>query len=499
MLKGTQLNIDNKKKEQMKEIISLWGIQSVQEIEKIWESDVYTFVLPDGNKAVIKRICEANDENIRRHRFCHEVVRHLNAHNIPITVPISNAEDNTLVTHDGQLYIIIPYIQHERNKDSTDPVVLRRRLFNIGNSLALMHKALAEFPSENINEYVWQAPLSEEMINYRSQQLLGCLEGEELVRIESVLAALVPEMNKAFYGLPEQLIHRDCHYANILLHDDRVAAFIDNDHFSIGPRILDLGYFLNSLMKFHPEGFLEPEEWIDAVKPFLQGYCSQITLSRLETEALHYAIVSIPMQFVGWCYETGRNELGRSMLSAMEWMYEHIAELRSCVMDSIRSGEHDIDNEIIELGLDVRSALEYSKEDRIEEWVHKYCTTGKWANHGLSKGLKLIKRWWNGPLEIDILSLVRKVGPEQDRSYQVTKEYWDNRISMMSGSFKDLLSIPPLIAEYVEGELKLADGNTRCGTMEYLGWNKCWVIIWYNSEKDFIEHSKFLKQSGILS
>lgn len=362
------MNIDNKIKEQMKEIISLWGIQSVQEIEKIWESDVYTFVLPDGNKAVIKRIGEANDENIRRHRFCHEVVRHLNAHNIPITVPIPNAEDNTLVTHDGQLYIIMPYIQHERNKDATDPVALRRRLFNIGNSFALMHKALAEFPSENINEYVWRAPLSEEMINYRSQQLLGYLEDAELVKIESVLAVLVPEMNKAFYGLPEQLIHRDCHYANILLHDDKVAAFIDNDHFSIGPRILDLGYFLNSLMKFHPEGFLEPEEWIDTVKPFLQGYSSKITLSQSEFDALHFAIVSIPMQFVGWCFETGRIDLGRSMLSAMEWMNEHISEIRSCVKDSIQSDKQDLDNEIIELGFDVRSALEYSNEGKTEEW-----------------------------------------------------------------------------------------------------------------------------------
>jgi len=131
------------------------------------------------------------------------------------------------------------------------------------------------------------------------------------------------------------MIHRDCHYANILLDDNKVVAFIDNDHFSIGPRILDIGYFLSLLLKNHPEGILEHKEWLDSIRPFLQGYYSIITLEQMETDALHYATISIPMQFVGWSFETGQPELGRSMLSAMEWMYENIEQIRLCMQDSV--------------------------------------------------------------------------------------------------------------------------------------------------------------------
>lgn len=159
----------------------------------------------------------------------------------------------------------------------------------------------------------------------------------------------------------------------------------------------------------------------------------------------------------------------------------------------------DYDKEMRDLGFDVESALEYSTQGKIEEWVHKYCTTGSWANYGLSDGLKLIKRWWNGPLEVNLSELKRKVGPEEGMDYEVSEKYWKGRISLMAESLNDLFALPPLIAEYRNGDLSLADGNTRCGTMEYLGWKKCWVIIWYNSEEDYIEHSKYLKERGILA
>lgn len=158
----------------------------------------------------------------------------------------------------------------------------------------------------------------------------------------------------------------------------------------------------------------------------------------------------------------------------------------------------DLDKEMKELGFDVSSALEFSKKGRIEEWVHKYCTAGSWDNPELSKGLKLIKRWWNGPVEIEISGIKRSVGPEPGKNYEVSEEYWTKRIALMSESFNDPLTIPPLIVEYKHGELHLADGNTRCGTMEYLGWKKFWVIIWYNSEKDHVDHSKYLKDRGVL-
>jgi Ser/Thr protein kinase RdoA (MazF antagonist) len=44
-------------------------------------------------------------------------------------------------------------------------------------------------------------------------------------------------------GLPEQLIHRDCHPGNVLVDGTRVIGFIDCDHLCIGPRLFDVACF----------------------------------------------------------------------------------------------------------------------------------------------------------------------------------------------------------------------------------------------------------------
>ncbi|MBL8024853.1 MAG: ParB N-terminal domain-containing protein [Fibrobacteres bacterium] len=151
-----------------------------------------------------------------------------------------------------------------------------------------------------------------------------------------------------------------------------------------------------------------------------------------------------------------------------------------------------IEEEIKELGFDTPSAIQHAKDGRLEEWVHRYCVTGEWKNIGLSDGLKLHKRWWNGPLEIELSKLTRVVGPEPNMEYNINVDLWNKRITEMSQSFTNELALPPLIVEYRSGKLRLADGNTRYGAMTLLGWQKCWVIIWYNSERDYLHHSSRL-------
>ena len=138
------------------------------------------------------------------------------------------------------------------------------------------------------------------------------------------------------------------------------------------------------------------------------------------------------------------------------------------------------------------SAQRYAQEGRLEDWVHQYLKAGPWANPGFSEGLKQQPRWWNGPLEVRLADLSPAVGPEPGMEFVVDLGYWNTRIYTMSKSFTDPLSIPPLILEYRQGELSVRDGNTRYGAMRLLGWDKCWVIIWYNSEADYQAHTEIL-------
>ena len=158
------------------------------------------------------------------------------------------------------------------------------------------------------------------------------------------------------------------------------------------------------------------------------------------------------------------------------------------------SNEVSIEEEIRLLELDTVSAQRWAEDGKVEEWVHKYLLSGKGGrtNAEFSEGLKRERRWWNGPLELNITDLSPIVGTEPGMEYEVDKHYWENRTNGFAESFSSILSLPPLIAEYRSGELSLRDGNTRFAAMKLLGWTTCWVIIWYNSENDYHQHNEIL-------
>jgi hypothetical protein len=158
------------------------------------------------------------------------------------------------------------------------------------------------------------------------------------------------------------------------------------------------------------------------------------------------------------------------------------------------SNKVSIAEELKALGLDTVSAQKWARDGKIEAWVHHYLLSGKGgrSNPAFSEGLKREKRWWNGPVELSLTALSPAVGTEPDMEYVVNEEALHTRTSHLARSFSDLLSLPPMIAEYRRGELSLRDGNTRYGAMRHLGWPTCWVIIWYNSESDYQQHNNEL-------
>ena len=163
-------------------------------------------------------------------------------------------------------------------------------------------------------------------------------------------------------------------------------------------------------------------------------------------------------------------------------------------MVSMASNKASTEEEIRLLELDSLSAEKWAKEGIIEEWIHKYLLSGRGgkSNPEFSEGLKREKHWWNGPVELSLNNLSPAVGTDPGMEFVVDKDYWYTRTSKLAESFSNPVSLPPLIAEYRAGELSIRDGNTRYGAMRFLGWTTCWVIIWYNSERDYHEHNETL-------
>jgi hypothetical protein len=145
----------------------------------------------------------------------------------------------------------------------------------------------------------------------------------------------------------------------------------------------------------------------------------------------------------------------------------------------------------------VTTALAYARSHRIEDWIHAYLSTGAWANPGLSRGLRLQRRWWTGPIKVPLADLERACGPEPHMEYRVDAEPWEQRITEIMPGLTHPLALPPLIAEYRAGTLSLRDGNHRHEAMRRKGWTACWAIIWYNTQADFVSDRHRTSAGGV--
>ena len=90
------------------------------------------------------------------------------------------------------------------------------------------------------------------------------------------------------------------------------------------------------------------------------------------------------------------------------------------------------------------TALTCESQQQIEEWVHAYLL-GSGNNVPLSDGLKLIKRYWIGPIQYQIDALERICGPEKHMEYKQDPEGWEVGIASMIESLKEGWTPAPFI------------------------------------------------------
>lgn len=132
----------------------------------------------------------------------------------------------------------------------------------------------------------------------------------------------------------------------------------------------------------------------------------------------------------------------------------------------------------------VKEALDYAKKGLIEEWVHEFLTTaGK--NPEFSVGLKLQKRYWAGPVVMGFDMMVRCCGPEESMEYRHDAYEFNRYVDEMVKSLNNGWEAPPLIVQYHEGRFTVNDGNHRYEALKKHGFNKYWVILWFNDQENF--------------
>lgn len=131
----------------------------------------------------------------------------------------------------------------------------------------------------------------------------------------------------------------------------------------------------------------------------------------------------------------------------------------------------------------VEEAIEFSKEGRIEEWVHIFLNSVG-NNIPFSQGLKLQERYWLGPILIDLNRINRCCGPEEDIKYFEPFDRWDVRVSRIQELIRKGWNMPPLIVNHSDGYLEINDGNHRYEALVREGISHSWVILWDSDSPD---------------
>lgn len=144
------------------------------------------------------------------------------------------------------------------------------------------------------------------------------------------------------------------------------------------------------------------------------------------------------------------------------------------------------------------SALAFSKEGRLEEWIHLYLTSHG-NNLPFSQGLKTLPRHYLGPVRMPITLFRRNCGPEEHMKWQVDPVHFEEKVQRLTAAIEKDPDMPPLIISYRFNdktglaEFELNDGNGRFEAYTRLGHTHVQVIFWITEEA---EYEDFLARYG---
>jgi Ser/Thr protein kinase RdoA (MazF antagonist) len=195
-----------------------------------------------------------------------------------------------------------------------------QRYRKLGIALARLHIAMASFP-EQVES--WTMDLPKFVFVESIPQIMSAISDQEQVSFSEIIACLEPEMRPAFDRLPVQLIHGDCHGANVLRYRGEVSGFIDLDHTPYGPRIYDIGYFLagqvrGTLLHDQPDEHMHFGELLQAYNDI-----GDYPLSVEERRSIWFMMLAAQLLMANHLFKHGHAEFGHKNLYVFNWIHAH--------------------------------------------------------------------------------------------------------------------------------------------------------------------------------
>ena len=124
------------KRENIKTILSFWGIEYVEKIEKNKET-VFKIISKDESYIL-------KNKDIDNVKFEYDMLSHLKSEEIPVSVPLLTKDNELYVRYEDKDYVLYDYIEGksiEYNYDINNKDII----FKYGEVLGSLHKGLRTF------------------------------------------------------------------------------------------------------------------------------------------------------------------------------------------------------------------------------------------------------------------------------------------------------------------------------------------------------------------
>ncbi len=235
--------------------------------------------------------------------FDHAALRHLSERDVAVLGPRATTQGKSWVPDGDRAWEVFPFVDGTHPSGGNEAQVAQ-----IGEALARFHAA-----GENFSErYDKIGPRGEtDPIELLDVAAAIDRDSPDCTRVlrryrEWTLRAAQCVSSKLYGSLPHTLVHGDIQPANIIMEDDRVAAFVDVDWCGWRPRVYDLAYAILFCCRTSDAPIDGGDIWSLTQPPSFDASCAQRFLETYRDHTvtpLNVEHIVLSFQIVlTWCH-----------------------------------------------------------------------------------------------------------------------------------------------------------------------------------------------------
>lgn len=284
----------------------------------------------DRTRLLLKRRAPGHDD-LSLVRFTHDIQHALARHAYPVAPLRHTLDGESMLTVDGRIYELFDFVEG-RAYDRSIPATA-----DAGRGLGFFHKILAKhLPRQRPARAIYH---DTDLVRAQLDALADT-GSHSLKSLYEDAAARVAELGLEQW--PRQIIHGDWHPGNMLFRKGKVAAVLDYDAATMGPRAVDIAYAgLQFSMTSRPTG---PADWpeeadVARLSAFFTGYeaVPGSVISKAEIEALPWLMVEALAAEAAFGVRGGRfgpfesEPFLQAVRSKALWIIRRRDEIRGCL------------------------------------------------------------------------------------------------------------------------------------------------------------------------